>query len=91
MSRAVEMRSELRALFVDRPPRRKAEDLIAAAVGQNRPRPADEPVQAALAGDQIVAGTQIEMIGVAEDDLGADRFEIAVDARLSPRPASRPA
>ena len=56
----------------------EAEDLVAAAVGQDRTPPADEPVQAAAARDQVVAGPQIEMIGVAEQDLGAEPLEIAV-------------
>ena len=41
-------------------------------------RPADEAVQPAAPRDQIVAGTQVEMVGVAEENLGAERFEIAV-------------
>jgi hypothetical protein len=56
MSRTVEMRPEVRTLVGDRPPRRQAEDLIPPAVGQDRPPPADEPVQAALTRDQSVPG-----------------------------------
>ena len=67
------MRSEVRALLVDRAPRGEAEHLIAAAVGQDRPRPADEAVQAAAPRDEIVAGPQIQVIGVAQQDLGAER------------------
>src|SRR5262249_28612732 len=58
--------------------RRQAEHLIAAAVGEDRLGPADEPVQSAAARDQIVAGPQVEMVGVAQQDLGADRFEVAM-------------
>ena len=47
-------------------------DLEAAAVGEDRAVPAHEAVQAAQFGDQLVAGPQGEVIGVAEDDLGAD-------------------
>ena len=57
---------------------REAEDLVAAAVGQDRMRPADEAVQAAPPRDQLVAGTQIEVIGVAEDDLRAGLLEVAM-------------
>ena len=35
-------------------------------------------MQAAAPRDQIVAGPQIEMIGVAQQDLGAERLELAV-------------
>jgi hypothetical protein len=38
-------------------------------------RPADEAMQAAHALDGLVAGAQIQMIGVAEDDLRAEVFE----------------
>jgi hypothetical protein len=38
-------------------------------------------VQAAGARDQIVAGTQMQMIGVAEDDLGARVLDVAVRDR----------
>ena len=66
------------ALLVDRPPRREAEDLVAAAVGENRLRPADKSMEAAAPGDQIVAGPQIQVIGVAEKQRRADRLQIAV-------------
>ena len=49
----------------------QAVDLEAAAVGEDRAVPAHEAVQAAQLGDQVVAGPQGEMIGVAEDDLRA--------------------
>src|SRR6185295_4230817 len=62
----------------DRPPRGQAEHLIAAAVGENRSGPADEAMQAATARDQIVAGPEVQMVGVAEEDLGAQRLEIAM-------------
>ena len=55
VARAVEVRLKLGALFGDGAPIGQAEDLIAAAVGQDRPVPADEPVQAAQRGDQLVA------------------------------------
>ena len=40
--------------------------------------PADEAVQAAAPRDQLVAGPQEQVIGVAEDDLGAGLLEIPV-------------
>ena len=71
-----------RALLVDRAPRGQAEDLVAAAVGQDRPRPADERVEAAAPRDEVVAGPQIEMIGVAQENVGAELLEIAVHDAL---------
>ena len=82
MARPVEMRLEIRALFRDDAPLRQAEDLEAAAVGEDRPLPADEAVQAAATRDQLVAGTQQQVIRVGEDDLGARLFEVAVASRL---------
>ena len=73
---------EARALLVDRPARRQAEHLIAAAVGQDRTRPARERVQPAAPRDQVVAGPQIQMVGVAQENLGAQVFEIAVGHAL---------
>ena len=83
------MRPEARAALVDRAPLGQAEDLIAAAVGQDRPGPADEAVQPAAPRDQIVAGPQIQVIGVAQQNLRAGALEVAVRERPSPRPACR--
>src|SRR5258705_7262436 len=76
--RAVEVRPELRALFRNLAPLRETEHLVAAAVGQHGMRPADEAVQAPAPGDQLVAGTQIQVIGVAEDHLRACLLEVTV-------------
>ena len=39
-------------------------------------------VESAAPRDQVVAGPQIEMVGVAQQDLGADRLEVAVGHAL---------
>ncbi len=80
--RAVQVRAELGALLGDLPAVGEAEHLVPAAVGQDRMRPSDEAVQAAAPGNQLVAGTEIEVIGVAENDLRARLLEIAVTHRL---------
>jgi hypothetical protein len=79
---AVEVRPETDPLLVDRAALAERERLVAAAIGQDRPRPADEAVQAPQAGDALVAGAQVEVIGVAEDDLGAELDEVAVQRAL---------
>ena len=56
--------------------RAQAECLEAAAIGQNGFVPGVEGVQAAASGHQFVAGTQIQMIGVAQNDLSADSLQI---------------
>ena len=68
---AIEVRLEVHAGIGDPPASLEAEDLVAAAVGEHRARPADEAVQAAAPGDQVFARAQVQVIGVAEDDPGA--------------------
>ena len=48
----------------------EGEDLEAAAVGQDRARPVHEFMEAAELLHLFVAGAEIEVEGVAEDDLG---------------------
>jgi hypothetical protein len=50
---------------------RQAHHLIAAAVGQDRAVPVHEPVQAAQPRHAFRAGAQHQVIGVAQDDVGA--------------------
>ena len=50
-------------------------NLKAARVGEHGARPADEAMQAAHAPNRLVSGPQIKMIGIAENDLRAKRFE----------------
>ena len=58
------------------------EDLEAARVGEHGARPADHLVQAAVRGDDLEAGAQPQVIGVAEDDARADGLELARGHRL---------
>ena len=51
----------------------KAEDLKAAAVGEDRPGPIHKGVEAPQPIDELVAGAQVEVVGVAEDDLRVGR------------------
>jgi len=75
MAAAVQVRAEADALVGDLTQPAQAEDLKAAGVGEQGPRPTHEPVQPAHAADGFVAGPQVEMIGVGEDDLRAQRFQ----------------
>ena len=54
----------------------QAENLKAARIGEDRARPGHESVQAAHVANQLVPGTQIEMVGIRENDLRAEVFEI---------------
>ena len=72
---AVQVRAEADAFVGDLAQGAEREDLEAAGVGEHGARPTDEAMQAAHAADGLVAGAQVEVIGVAEDDFGAERFE----------------
>ena len=76
------MRLEVDAVFHNLPALGEAEDLVAAAVGEDRAVPADEPVQAAAPRDEVFSGAEVQVIGVAEDDPRAGVGEVAVRQRL---------
>ena len=68
----VQMRSEGHAVRPDLGQRGHAVDLEPAAVGQDGPGPGDETVQTAHVSDRVRAGAQEQMIGIAQDELGAE-------------------
>ena len=74
MRRAVQMRAETYALFFHLAQLAQAEDLEAAGIGQQRPVPAHELVQPAQLAHQLVPRSQIEMVGIAQNDLRAQMF-----------------
>ena len=67
-NRAIDMRFEQDALVGEFPCLGEAENLISAAVGEYRPRPVHEAVQATQFGDQGITRPQGQMISVAEKD-----------------------
>ncbi len=76
MDRPVEVRAERHALLVDDPQVPEGHDLEATRVGEDRPVPAHEPMQATEPLDALMAGSQVQVVGVREDDRGADVVEI---------------
>ena len=82
MRAAVEVRLEAEAALVDGAALTEGKRLVAPAVGEDRPVPADEPVQASEAGDPLVARPEIEVVCVREHDLGASLDEIARENRF---------
>ena len=72
----VQMRMEGYPLLADVAELCQAEYLKSAAVGQDGPVPAGELVQAAHVGNHLVAGTQMQMIGIAQHDLRADVLQV---------------
>jgi hypothetical protein len=71
----VEVGAEANAVIGDFAEIGETENLIAARIGEDGTAPGHERMQAAEFADQRVAGTQIEMIGVGENDFGAECFE----------------
>ena len=57
-------------------------DLEAARIGENRPVPAHEAVKPAGGREDVSAGAQHEVVGVAEDDLRPQLIEVARLQRL---------
>src|SRR5208282_857250 len=80
--RAVHMRIELDAVWFDFPDSGKAENLVTAAVGENRQFPVHEPMQPASGANDVESGPDVEVIGVAEDDLRTHFAEFARVERL---------
>ena len=82
---AVDVRGKAHAVVGDVVERGERKDLEAAAVRQNGAVPVHELMQPPCARDELVAGTHIEVIGVGEDDLRADLFEVAREHALDGR------
>ena len=72
----VQMGGEGHALLGDLTQLCQTEHLKSAAVGQDRAVPAGKFVQTAHIRYQLIAGTQMQMVGVAQHDLCADIFQI---------------
>jgi hypothetical protein len=69
---AVEVGAEADTIVSDFAERAERKDLKTAGVSEDGARPTDEAMQAAHAADGLVAGTQIEVVGIAEDDFRAE-------------------
>lgn len=82
MRRAVNVTLERHAVIVDLAGLRQREDLKAARVGEHRTRPLHEPVQAAHVAHELVAGPQVEMVGIAQDERRVDILELFGRERL---------
>ena len=84
--RAVDVRAERDAALVELAQLRQRHHLEPARVGQDRVRPVHERVQAAQRRDALGARPQHQVIGVAEQDVGAGRAHgrgvHALDGRL---------
>jgi D-alanine-D-alanine ligase-like ATP-grasp enzyme len=68
-----------------RPAGGEREDLVAAAVGEKRAVPAGEAVQSPEPRDELGAGAQQQVVGVREQDPGADLAQVPVKDGLHRR------
>ena len=74
---AVQVALEGYALLADLADTGEGKDLKPAAVGEDGLGPAHEAVQAARLADQILAGAQVQVVGVGQHDLRADFQHLA--------------
>ena len=79
---AVEVRAERDAVIGHLAQFAQAENLKAAGIGEDRMRPGHEPVQPAHRANQLMAGTQVKVIGVSEKNLHAELFEVLLRLAL---------
>ena len=82
VARAVDVRGKAHALLAHLADLRQRHDLEAARVGEDRPFPAHEGVQAAEPRHALRAGAQHQVVGVGEDDVGARLFHLVEVERL---------
>jgi hypothetical protein len=73
---AIQVRAEFDPPLIYLAPVRQAEDLIAAAIGEDWLVPTDELVQAASTGNQLIAGPEHQVIGIAQNDLRINFLEM---------------
>ena len=69
------MRAKGDAIFLDLAQFTQAENLEAAGIGENRPRPCHETMQSTEIADGLDSRAQIKMVGIAQQDLNAKIFE----------------
>ena len=86
MRRAVNVTLEGHTVIIDLAGLRQREDLEAARIGQHGTGPLHELMQATHVAHQLVAGTQVEVVGVAQHQRGVDILELfgreGLDRRL---------
>ena len=68
--RTVDVGSKLAALLRELADAREGEDLEAAGVGEDRAVPTVEAMEATSGPEHLAAGAEVEVVGVAQDDLG---------------------
>lgn len=69
---AVDMRTEHDPIFIDPSKIRKAEDLVPATICEDRPLPGCKPVQPACLFKNLASRSEIQMVSISQDNLGAE-------------------
>ena len=82
VGRAVEVTAERDPVVVHDPQVPERHDLEAARVGEDRTLPVHEPMEAAEPRDPLMAGSQVEVVGVRQDDRGACVAQVVGVERL---------
>ena len=77
VARTVDVRLKGHSRLVELAELRQGHDLEAAGIGQDRPRPVHEAMQAAEFGDALGAGAQHEMISIGQNDVGTEGVDLA--------------
>src|SRR5436305_9365262 len=88
MLRAIEVRSEPRAVFRECASFGQAEHLITTTVGEDRLGPPNETMETTATGDQVIAWAQVQVVRVAQKNLGARQLEVPVRDALDSAPCS---
>ena len=90
MAAAIEMRTELDAVLLYLATFREAENLVAAAIGEDGLVPTDEFMETPTTGDQPIPRPQHQVICITKDDARANFVQVARRQRLnSTRSADR--
>jgi hypothetical protein len=79
---AVEMTAKGRALVIERSELREAEDLEAATVREQGPRPVHEVVQASQTSHPFISRAQVKVVGIPENHLRPERHQVLVHHSL---------
>ena len=77
MPAAVDVAAKVGAVLAQFAQRAQAENLKAAGIGEHRSRPGHELVQATRLLQEFLTGSQVEMVGVAQNDGGIHLEQIA--------------
>ena len=76
MLRAIKMRTKFDALLTKLAQAAQAEDLETAAVREYGARPGSETVKPAVPANELMPGTEVEVIGISKNNGGADGSQV---------------